>query len=297
MRLLSAVLALLPLLVAPAAYAEDYKASVAFNGCNTEQQAALRQGMVDTYRNLGKVLEALDNPEMVNGYLAAWFGAGKRATIRRTYESILTRLNDPGTLVLACEERNCEHNLMGYTDLGSLSVCPEFFNSKANEGYDSRFGTLIHEFSHMVADTDDHAYGTGDARRLALEHPAQATDNADNYQYFAEAVVGNNTPHGTTAWRQQDSCQWALDGECDHPGIGTGACQTGTDTTDCHEAPRQSASNVKSPSFGTANPKDTCASALNGRCDEPGRDGSDDCALGTDYTDCLTGRTGKSARQ
>jgi len=30
-----------------------------------------------------------------------------------------------------------------------------------------------------------------------------------------------------------DSCPWAFDGECDEPGIGTGACLPGTDTFDC----------------------------------------------------------------
>ncbi len=33
-----------------------------------------------------------------------------------------------------------------------------------------------------------------------------------------------------------DSCQWALDGECDEPGVGTGACARKTDTTDCWQA-------------------------------------------------------------
>jgi len=33
-----------------------------------------------------------------------------------------------------------------------------------------------------------------------------------------------------------DSCRWAFDGECDEPGIGTGVCAPGTDTTDCQAA-------------------------------------------------------------
>jgi hypothetical protein len=30
-----------------------------------------------------------------------------------------------------------------------------------------------------------------------------------------------------------EGCVWAFDGECDEPGIGTGICEPGTDTTDC----------------------------------------------------------------
>ena len=34
-----------------------------------------------------------------------------------------------------------------------------------------------------------------------------------------------------------DTCRWANDGECDDPGIGTGACQQGTDYSDCWRVP------------------------------------------------------------
>ena len=37
----------------------------------------------------------------------------------------------------------------------------------------------------------------------------------------------------TSSYRGVDTCQWANDGECDDPGIGTGACDQGTDYSDC----------------------------------------------------------------
>ena len=60
-----------------------------------------------------------------------------------------------------------------------------------SSGTDSRAGTLIHEMSHFnaVAGTDDHVYGQSSARSLAISNPADALDNADNHEYFAE-----NTP-------------------------------------------------------------------------------------------------------
>ena len=33
--------------------------------------------------------------------------------------------------------------------------------------------------------------------------------------------------------RGNDSCQWANDLECDEPEVGTGACEAGTDYSDC----------------------------------------------------------------
>ena len=41
----------------------------------------------------------------------------------------------------------------------------------------------------VVASTNDDVYGQAGAKNLAITNPAQAVDNADNHEYFAE-----NTP-------------------------------------------------------------------------------------------------------
>lgn len=61
--------------------------------------------------------------------------------------------------------------------------------------------------------------------------------------------------------RAADTCESALDGECDEPQY----CAEGTDTTDCGD--------------------DSCASANDGECDEPQY-----CDFGTDTTDCRAAR-------
>ncbi len=71
---------------------------------------------------------------------------------------------------------------------------------------------------------------------------------------------------------ENDSCQWARDGECDEPNFGTGACTQGTDRTDCGE--------IAWMRYQT----DSCASAFNNICEEPGR--GHGCAARTDRTDC-----------
>jgi len=69
-----------------------------------------------------------------------------------------------------------------------------------------------------------------------------------------------------------DSCQWANDGECDDPGLGTGACQQGTDYSDCWRL----AEGVEDNS---------CRWANDGECDEPGF-GTGACTQATDLNDC-----------
>lgn len=73
---------------------------------------------------------------------------------------------------------------------------------------------------------------------------------------------------------EDDSCQWANDGECDEPQFGFGVCTQGTDRTDCGE--------VAHLRFQT----DTCELAFNGVCNEPGT-GDGACAAQTDRTDCI----------
>jgi peptidyl-Lys metalloendopeptidase len=64
---------------------------------------------------------------------------------------------------------------------------PLFWSAPA-VGKDSQAGTVVHEVSHEVWATQDHTYGTKNAKQLAMQIPALATDNADNYEYFAEVA-------------------------------------------------------------------------------------------------------------
>jgi peptidyl-Lys metalloendopeptidase len=70
---------------------------------------------------------------------------------------------------------------------GTVYLCPVFWQV-GTTGTDSQGGTLVHESSHFTTNggTDDHVYGQSGAKSLAKSNPDQATDNADNHEYFAE---------------------------------------------------------------------------------------------------------------
>lgn len=72
----------------------------------------------------------------------------------------------------------------------TIHVCNAFWNAPVT-GTDSRAGTLVHEMSHFTVNggTDDYAYGQYNAQNLARSNPAQAIQNADSHEYYAE-----NTP-------------------------------------------------------------------------------------------------------
>jgi hypothetical protein len=92
-----------------------------------------------------------------------------------------------------------------------IGLCKLFFAKQVGtgqsrmklRGYDSVGGTLVHELSHNLCETDDHempdgstAYGTPDCLILKAALPRRAWYNADNIEYFCEEVLYGT---GTTA--------------------------------------------------------------------------------------------------
>ncbi len=69
-------------------------------------------------------------------------------------------------------------------------VSPLFF-AQPNQGLDSKAGTIVHEITHftLAGATPDIAYRPEPARQLARTDPARAQKNAENIQFFVEAVA------------------------------------------------------------------------------------------------------------
>ena len=69
----------------------------------------------------------------------------------------------------------------------NVYLCGAFWNADAT-GTDSKAGTLVHETSHFteIAGTEDLAYGQSSCKSLAKSNPANARNNADSHEFFAE---------------------------------------------------------------------------------------------------------------
>ena len=59
-----------------------------------------------------------------------------------------------------------------------MYLCEEYF-SAPTVGDNSKMGTITHEMSHAVADTDDIEYGEADCQALAATNPSKAIRNGD----------------------------------------------------------------------------------------------------------------------
>jgi hypothetical protein len=88
-----------------------------------------------------------------------------------------------------------------------IFLCNAFWTAPLT-GTDSKAGVIVHETSHfnVVAGTDDHVYGQAGCRNLANTNPAQAIENADSHEYFAENTPALSMPSEISACSLCSTC-------------------------------------------------------------------------------------------
>jgi len=117
------------------------------------------------------------------------------------------------------------------------------------------------------------------ATEIATETPTPSLEGSDLLRHIsallhadANSKVPGKPAGDGSGYTGNDTCQWANDGECDDPDIGTGACTQGTDYSDCHR-------------IATGMEDNSCQWANDGECDEPAF-GTGACTQATDTADC-----------
>lgn len=124
-----------------------------------------------------------------------WFGnydAGRWNTVKNNFSNINSTLNtQPMTFDCSCKKSYYAY--VYPTQPYKVYLCNAFWTAPTS-GTDSKGGTIVHEVSHfnVVAGTDDLAYGQSAAKSLAVSDPAQAIQNADSHEYFAENTPAQN---------------------------------------------------------------------------------------------------------
>ena len=176
----------------------------AFTSCTAEQQTTAATALTDATTYVGKAKSYLDAGVPGLRY-TTWFGAydgGRWTAVQTHYANMATALATQ-TITIDCAglPPNCDPNVYAWVakDVPYLiHVCGGFWSAPAI-GTDSKAGTLIHELSHfdVIGSTDDWAYGQENATALAITSAAQATDNADNHEYFAENNAALEAPSYT----------------------------------------------------------------------------------------------------
>jgi hypothetical protein len=157
--------------------------------CTPAHRVLMDDAMAEARTRLAAAVALVrDQPD--DPHIRRWFGDAPRKTIRITLELVAARLAEMEALDIRCNDpQGCPGGRFAYArgqDL-VLGLCPPYFRARM-DGTDSRWGILIHEVSHIAANTVDHVYRPSGAMRLAKENPTQAAENADNYEYFVETM-------------------------------------------------------------------------------------------------------------
>jgi peptidyl-Lys metalloendopeptidase len=165
--------------------------STSFNKCTTSQQSLLVTARSNASSYSANALAYLTGNKQGARY-TTWFGVynSSRYSTVTSHFSAISNAMDTAPVKFDC---GCKKRYYAYvypTQPYTIYLCSVYWQAPAT-GTDSKAGTLIHEMSHfnVVASTDDYVYGQSGAKSLAISNPAQAVDNADNHEYFAE-----NTP-------------------------------------------------------------------------------------------------------
>lgn len=159
-----------------------------FNGGDQARHAIVRQAHAQAAALCEETLGRLDQGG--DAAFAEWFGdVGGLARVTSTFRGVAEELRKR-TIYYDLTGVGCYGNWWAWTVRNTpgspnIHLCSRFWTSPA-EGADSKRGTIVHELTHIVSGTEDHAHDREQARALAQTDPARATRCADNLQYYAE---------------------------------------------------------------------------------------------------------------
>lgn len=153
--------------------------------CSIAQNAVIEEAFAEARRRVERAIAFIHaNPG--HAHIRTWFGEGAKVNyVRASLVRIAEGMKPENRPAIYCGTRACSVFGRAWPGQNTMSVCSRFFKA-LESGTDARFGVIIHEISHLVIRTGDHAYGPAAARALAERDASLAATNADNFEYFVE---------------------------------------------------------------------------------------------------------------
>jgi hypothetical protein len=165
--------------------------------CVGKQLATAMAAQAGAQRALDQAISAIDKgqPDTARR-LSVWLG------VRSSAESASVRarlararvLSKEITFLCAVKTDARIGDVYGYVrpDKSFVMTLGAFFFTAPEAGFSSKLGVIVHEMTHFLltgATRDPKVYGPEEARRLAATDAGSARQNAENLEYFVEAVV------------------------------------------------------------------------------------------------------------
>lgn len=164
-----------------------------FNNCTAAQKTALTDALAKAVTYAQQARTALSTAPAWARFTALrykeWFGAydkGRYGTVNTHYDAIWDALANK-QIEFTNDTDESAYAYVYPTQPYKIYLGKAFWTAPLT-GTDSKAGAIVHETSHFnaVAGTDDHVYGQSGCRSLAKNNTADAIDNADSHEYFAE---------------------------------------------------------------------------------------------------------------
>ncbi|KAI0375429.1 peptidyl-Lys metalloendopeptidase [Pilatotrama ljubarskyi] len=160
-----------------------------YNGCSSSEKTGIDAAAPAAQSYVANALSYLQSHTAASPRYTTWFGAytsSRHSTVQSHYSNINSNVFTSFTYDCTCDEADT-YAYVYPDDFGHIYLCGAFWQAPTT-GTDSKGGTLVHESSHFTRNggTQDYVYGQSAAKNLAKSNPAQAIQNADNHEYFAE---------------------------------------------------------------------------------------------------------------
>lgn len=164
--------------------------------CKGDQLAVAASAMRNAKKALDRSIEALKAPQESDQVrLSTWLGVRSSSDVDKV-RLVLQKVRvfaDGATFLCAVKTDMALGDVFAYVrpDTSFVIVLGDFFFAAKDTGYSAKLGVLIHEMSHFTlagATKDPKIYGPDEAKKLAANDPKAAQNNAENIEYFVEAV-------------------------------------------------------------------------------------------------------------
>ncbi|KAI0697604.1 peptidyl-Lys metalloendopeptidase [Cytidiella melzeri] len=170
-----------------------------YNGCSSSEESSLVSAASAAQSYAAAAYTYTSTHTASTARFTTWFGTyttSHHSTILTHYKNLNGNTYSSYSFDCTCDDSDTyayvypdELRFLSPLDdiFGVVYLCGAFWDAPTT-GTDSKGGTLIHESSHFTANagTEDYVYGQTAAKSLAKSDSAEAIENADNHEYYAE---------------------------------------------------------------------------------------------------------------
>ncbi|KAI0820698.1 Metalloprotease [Trametes gibbosa] len=170
--------------------------------CSSSSQNSFISTSYSEGKSLASIASSYVATHGADTLFRSYFGTTSLLTRKTVLQAVANENSSSRTLNCNDPYGACTSGVIAYTLISSTNVyfCSLFFQEVTSSRLCSgttvaarnvRGGTVLHELTHALSDTDDVGYGCSFDQNLGRTSPGQAAINADNYNCFATQVYQN----------------------------------------------------------------------------------------------------------